>query len=85
MYEDIFYRKLGYNMKQKRIIQTDIRDLRINLTRYINKYAGKKIYISKYNRVIGELRFYSDKEKEQAKISIAREIVKNSNAGLNFF
>jgi hypothetical protein len=70
-------------MKKKGIIQTDIRDLRINLTRYIDKYPGKKIYISKYNRIIGELKFYSDEEKNQARISIAREIIKNSNAGLD--
>lgn len=70
-------------MKQKGIMQIDIRDLRINLTSYIDKYSGKRIYIFKYNKLIGELRFYSGKEKDQAEINIAREIIKNSNLSLD--
>ena len=62
------------------MIQKDIRDIRTNLTKYINKYNGRKIYISKYNRIIGELKFYSSKEKELAKLDIAKEIVKDSDA-----
>ncbi|MCL5072344.1 MAG: hypothetical protein M1308_15865 [Actinobacteria bacterium] len=59
------------------MIQKDIRDIRTNLTRYINKYNGKKIYISKYNKIIGELKFYTNKEKEMVKLDIAKEIIKN--------
>ena len=62
------------------MIQKDIRDIRTNLTKYINKYNGSKIYISKYNRIIGELKFYSSKEKELVKLDIAKEIIKDSDA-----
>ena len=62
------------------MIQKDIRDIRKNLTKYINKYNGSKIYISKYNRIIGELKFYSGKEKELVKLDIAKEIIKDSDA-----
>ena len=62
------------------MIQKDIRDIRTNLTKYINKYNGRKIYISKYNRIIGELKFYSGKEKELVKLDIAKEIIKDSDA-----
>ena len=62
------------------MIQKDIRDIRKNLTKYINKYNGSKIYISKYNRIIGELKFYSSKEKELVKLDIAKEIIKDSDA-----
>ena len=62
------------------MIQKDIRDIRKNLTKYINKYNGSKIYISKYNRIIGELKFYSSKEKELVKLNIAKEIIKDSDA-----
>ena len=62
------------------MIQKDIRDIRKNLTKYINKYNGNKIYISKYNRIIGELKFYSSKEKELVKLDIAKEIIKDSDA-----
>ena len=61
------------------MIQKDIRDIRKNLTKYINKYNGSKIYISKYNRIIGELKFYSGKEKELVKLDIAKEIIKDAD------
>ncbi|MCL4417689.1 MAG: hypothetical protein M1365_13530 [Actinobacteria bacterium] len=61
------------------MIQKDIRDIRTNLTKYINKYNGKKIYISKYNKIIGELKFYTNKEKEMVKLDIAKEIIKDSD------
>ena len=64
------------------MIQKDIRDIRTNLTKYINKYNGSKIYISKYNRIIGELKFYSSKEKELVKLDIAKEIIKDSDADI---
>ena len=64
------------------MIQKDIRDIRTNLTKYINKYNGSKIYISKYNRIIGELKFYSSKEKELVKLDIAKEIIKDSDTDI---
>jgi hypothetical protein len=65
------------------MIQKDIRDIRTNLTKYINKYNGKKIYISKYNKIIGELKFYSSREKEIVKLDIAKEIIKSSDPELD--
>jgi len=65
------------------MIQKDIREIRSNLTKYINKYNGKKIYISKYNKVIGELKFYSNKEKETVKLDIAKEILEDAGNGNN--
>ena len=66
------------------MIQKDIRDIRTNLTRYINKYNGRKIYISKYNKIIGELKFYSSKEKDKVKLDIAKEIIKNADTELDY-
>ena len=65
------------------MVQKDIRDVRTNLTKYINKYNGRKIYISKYNKIIGELKFYSNREKEQVKLDIAKELVKHSDSDLD--
>ena len=65
------------------MVQKDIRDVRTNLTKYINKYNGRKIYISKYNKIIGELKFYSNKEKEQVKLDIAKELVKYSDSDID--
>jgi len=64
------------------MIQKDIREVRTNLTKYINKYNGRKIYISKYNKIIGEIKFYSSKEKEQVRLDIAKEIIKNADPEL---
>lgn len=65
------------------MVQKDIRDVRTNLTKYINKYNGRKIYISKYNKIIGELKFYSNKEKEQVKLDIAKELIKYSDSDID--
>ncbi len=65
------------------MLQKDIRDIRTNLTKYINKYNGRKIYISKYNKIIGELKFYSSKEKEKVKLDIAKELLKSADAELD--
>ncbi|MBM3704991.1 MAG: hypothetical protein FJW66_00555 [Actinobacteria bacterium] len=64
------------------MIQKDIREVRTNLTKYINKYNGRKIYISKYNKIIGELKFYSSKEKDQVRLDIAKEIIKSADPEL---
>ena len=61
------------------MIQKDIREIRTNLSKYINKYNGKKVYISKYNKIIGEIKFYSNKEKEKVMLDIAKEIIQNSD------
>ncbi|MBC8388889.1 MAG: hypothetical protein ISS14_02010 [Actinobacteria bacterium] len=65
------------------LVQKDIRNLRTNLSKYIDKYTGKKIYITKYNKVIGELKFYSAKEKARAKLAIAKELISNSHINLD--
>ncbi len=69
------------------MLKKDVRDLRKQLSNYIKKYKGKKIYISKYNKIIGEIRFYTDKEKESIMLEIAKEIIKNNNSKnqLNLF
>ncbi len=69
------------------MLKKDVRDLRKQLSNYIKKYKGEKIYISKYNKIIGEIRFYTDKEKESIMLEIAKEIIKNNNSKnqLNLF
>ncbi|GEM_PF-1944757 len=62
------------------MIRKDVREIRKKLSGYIKKYKGKKIYISKYNKIIGEMRFYTDKQKEHIMLEIAKEIVKDNNS-----
>ena len=65
------------------MIQVDTNTLRANLTDYMKKYSGKKIYITKYNRVIGEFKFYTKSEKDQVMVDIAKEILKESSGNGN--
>ncbi len=69
------------------MLKKDVRELRKKLSNYIKIYKGRKIYISKYNKIIGEIRFYTDKEKEAIMLEIAKEIIENNNSKnqLNLF
>ncbi len=61
------------------MIQVDTNTLRANLTDYMKEHSGKKIYITKPNKVIGELKFYTKVEKDQVMVDIAKEILKDSS------
>ncbi|MDD3777162.1 MAG: hypothetical protein PHN32_06105 [Actinomycetota bacterium] len=67
------------------MITKDIRELRNNLSQYIDQYRGKKVYISKYNKLIGEIKFYTHKEKEKIMLAMAKEMLKNDNVQFNLF
>lgn len=67
------------------MITKDIRELRNNLSQYIDQYRGKKVYISKYNKLIGEIKFYTRKEKEKIMLAMAKEMLKNDNVQFNLF
>ena len=65
-------------MKTSKLIKLDANKLRAELTYYMKEFIGVKIYITKYNKIIGEMMFYSDKEKRKVKLEIAKEILKGS-------
>lgn len=73
------------SFKKNNMIKKDVRELRNHLSEYIKKYKGEKIYISKYNKLIGEIKFYINKEKEGVMLEIASEILKSSNPQFNLF
>ncbi len=59
--------------------------LRVNLTKYLTKNLGDTIYITKYRRLVAELKIYTDKMRKEAELDIAKGMVKvaNKNNGQN--
>ena len=57
------------------IKKIDTNDLRVNLTKYLTKYIGDTIYITRYNRLVAELRVYTDEIKAKTELRLARKLV----------
>ena len=53
----------------------DTNELRINLTKYLTKNVGDTIYITKYNRLVAELRVYADEIRAKTELRLAQILV----------
>ena len=53
----------------------DTNDLRINLTKYLTKNVGDTIYITRYNRLVAELRVYTDEIRAKTELRLAQILV----------
>ncbi len=49
----------------------DTNDLRVNLTKYLTKNVGNTIYITRYNRLVAELRVYADEIRAKTELRLA--------------
>jgi hypothetical protein len=56
-------------------IKIDTNDLRINLTKYLTKNVGDTIYITRYNRLVAEIRVYTDEIKAKTELRLAQILV----------
>jgi len=54
------------------MIKIDFNELRVNLTRYCKEHAGEKIYLTRYNVVVGEIKFYTEEQKAEAEVEMAQ-------------
>jgi len=61
------------------IKKIDTNKLRVNLTKYLTKKSGETIYITKYNRLVAELKTYTDKMRREAELKIAKRMVESAN------
>jgi hypothetical protein len=61
------------------IKKIDTNKLRVDLTRYLTKNSGDTIYITKYNRLVAELKTYTDKMRREAELKIAKRMVESAN------
>ncbi len=49
-------------------IKIDTNELRVNLTKYLTKNVGDTIYITRYNKLVAELRVYTDEIKAKTEL-----------------
>lgn len=61
-------------------IQISINDLRLGLEDFASNpdYKGKKLYLTRYNKVVGEIKFYNPEEIRKATLEIAKALMKET-------
>jgi len=57
------------------VLRIDTNDLRINLTKYLTENLGDTIYITRYNKLVAELRVYNDEIKRKTELRIAKKML----------
>jgi hypothetical protein len=57
------------------VLRIDTNDLRINLTKYLTENLGDTIYITRYNKLVGELRVYNDEIKRKTELRLAKKML----------
>jgi len=57
------------------IRRIDTNDLRVNLTQYLTKNLGDTIYITRYNRLVGEIRVYTEEIRRKTELRIAKKMI----------
>ncbi len=53
----------------------DTNELRVNLTKYLTENLGDTIYITRYNRLVAEIRVYTEDTRRKTELRIARKMV----------
>ena len=60
------------------IKRTDTNDLRLNLTKYLTKNLGDTIYLTRYNKLVGEIRVYTEEIIRKTELRIAKKMVEEA-------
>lgn len=63
---------------EKKIIKINTHAFRVNLSKYLIKNLGTTIYITRYNKLIAELRIYNENMKVKTELRIAEKMIKNA-------
>ena len=53
----------------------DTNDLRVNLTKYLTENLGDTIYITRYNRLVAEIRVYTEDTRRKTELRIAKKMI----------
>lgn len=53
----------------------DTNELRVNLTKYLTENLGDTIYITRYNRLVAEIRVYTEDTRRKTELRIARKMI----------
>ncbi len=57
------------------VLRIDTNDLRINLTKYLTENLGDTIYITRYNKLVAELRVYNEEIKRKTELRLAKKML----------
>ncbi|MCX6384101.1 MAG: hypothetical protein NTV16_06400 [Actinobacteria bacterium] len=60
------------------VLRIDTNDLRINLTKYLTENLGDTIYITRYNKLVAELRVYNEEIKRKTELRLAKKMVEDA-------
>jgi len=60
------------------IRKIDTNELRVNLTKYLTENLGDTIYITRYNRLVAELRVYTEETRRKTELRIARKMLEGA-------
>jgi hypothetical protein len=63
---------MSYAEEVKKI---DTNELRVNLTKYLTENLGDTIYITRYNRLVAEIRVYTEDTRRKTELRIARKMI----------
>ena len=63
---------MAYGEELKKI---DTNELRVNLTKYLTENLGDTIYITRYNRLVAEIRVYTEDTRRKTELRIARKMI----------
>ena len=63
---------MPYDDEIKRI---DTNKLRVNLTKYLTENLGDTIFITRYNRLVAELRVYTEDTRRKTELRIAKKML----------
>ncbi len=67
--------KIRGETMEEEIKKIDTNDLRVNLTEYLTKNLGDTIYITRYNRLVGEIRVYTEEIRRKTELRIAKKMI----------
>ncbi|MDD3776885.1 MAG: hypothetical protein U5N58_02070 [Actinomycetota bacterium] len=57
------------------IKRIDTNELRVNLTKYLTENLGDTIYITRYNKLVAELRVYTEDIRRKTELRIAKKMI----------
>jgi hypothetical protein len=61
----------------------DTNELRVNLTKYLTENLGDTIYITRYNRLVAEIRVYTEDTRKKTELRIARKMLEAADREKN--
>ncbi|MFO7928521.1 MAG: hypothetical protein R6U35_02530 [Candidatus Humimicrobiaceae bacterium] len=60
------------------IKRIDTNELRVNLTKYLTENLGDTIYITRYNKLVAELRVYTEDIRRKTELRIAKKMLEEA-------